>query len=232
MGALPKVSQKIYIVLWRSEPFPDINSSNGFIPYGMGRSYGDVCLNNERCYSAYRVEWHVIFHLMRKTGIYRCDAGVCLHDLLQFIVPKGWFVPVTPGTRYVTIGGMIANDVHGKNHHQVGTFGCHVNCFELLRSDGTRLTCSLEENPELFAATVGGLGLTGLITWVEIKLRKIAGPYIDTETVRFGNLADFFALSKESDKAWEYTVAWIDSLAKGKNLGRGLFMRGNHSIPV
>ena len=227
-GRYPRVSQKIHEVQWRSEPFPEINSANGFIPYGMGRSYGDVCLNNNGVIlHTESMTRYISFD--EKNGNLRCDAGVCLHDLLKFIVPKGWFVPVTPGTRYVTIGGMVANDVHGKNHHQVGTFGCHVNCFELLRSDGTRLTCSLEENPELFAATVGGLGLTGLITWVEIKLRKITGSYIDTETVRFGNLADFFALSKESDKAWEYTVAWIDSLAKGKNLGRGLFMRGNHS---
>ena len=230
-GRYPKVSQEIYNVLWRSESFPKINASTSYLPYGMGRSYGDVCLNNEgvilRTASMAR---YISFD--EKNGIIRCDAGVCLHDLLQFIVPKGWFVPVTPGTRYVTIGGMIANDIHGKNHHRVGTFGCHVNSFELLRSDGSRLSCSQKENPDLFAATVGGLGLTGLITWAEIRLSKIAGPYIDTETIRFDNLADFFELSQESDKAWEYTVAWIDSLAKGKSLGRGLFMRGNHSDKI
>ena len=228
-GRYPRVSQQTHDLLWRSEPFPKTHTSNGFLPYGMGRSYGDVCLNDDG----------VILHTApmaryisfdEKNGIIRCDAGVCLHDLMQLIVPKGWFVPVTPGTRYVTIGGMVANDVHGKNHHRVGTFGCHVNCFELLRSDGSRLNCSQKENPDLFSATVGGLGLTGLITWVEFKLNKITGPYIDTETIRFSNLTDFFELSKESDTAWEYTVAWIDSLAKGKNLGRGLYMRGNHSI--
>ncbi len=227
-GRYPKVTQKVIDIHWRSDSFPDINTENGYLPYGMGRSYGDVCLNHEG----------VILHTApmaryisfdEEKGTIRCDAGVCLHDLLQFIVPKGWFVPVTPGTRYVTLGGMIANDIHGKNHHRVGTFGSHINCFEILRSDGSRKICSESENSELFAATVGGLGLTGLITWAEIRLSKVDGPYIDTETIRFENLAGFFEISQESDKAWEYTVAWIDSLASGKNLGRGLFMRGNHS---
>ena len=230
-GRYPKVSQKIHEIRWRTESFPNVDSSNGFIPYGMGRSYGDVCLNNGGVIlHTESMARYISFD--EESGIVRCDAGLSLHNLLQFIVPKGWFVPVTPGTRYVTIGGMIANDVHGKNHHRVGTFGCHVNCFELLRSDGKRLTCNSKENADLFAATVGGLGLTGLITWAELKLSKIVGPYIDTETIRFGNLADFFELSQESDKTWEYTVAWIDSLAKNKNLGRGLFMRGNHSTRV
>jgi FAD/FMN-containing dehydrogenase len=230
-GRYPKVSQKIHEIRWRTEPFPNVESFNGYIPYGMGRSYGDVCLNNDGVIlHTESMARYISFD--EDNGIIRCDAGVSLHELLQFIVPKGWFVPVTPGTRYVTIGGMIANDVHGKNHHRVGTFGCHVNCFELLRSDGNRLTCSLDENSDLFSATVAGLGLTGLITWAELKLSKIAGPYIDTETIRFGNLADFFELSQESDKAWDYTVAWIDSLAKNKNLGRGLFMCGNHSTQV
>ena len=230
-GRYPRVSQNVQEVQWRSEPIPGLNENLSVLPYGLGRSYGDVCLNaGGTILPTNSMARFIAFD--RENGLIRCDAGVCLHDLLQFIVPKGWFVPVTPGTRFVTIGGMIANDVHGKNHHRVGTFGCHVNCFELLRSDGTRLTCSLDENPVLFSATIAGLGLTGLITWVELKLSKIAGPYIDTETIRFGNLAEFFKLSQESDKAWEYTVAWIDSLAKNKNLGRGLFMRGNHSTQI
>jgi FAD/FMN-containing dehydrogenase len=227
-GHYPRVSQKVQEIHWRSDLIPKLNEDDSILPYGMGRSYGDVCLNeNGTVLSTSAMSRLIAFD--REKGVIRCDAGVCLHDLLQFIVPNGWFVPVTPGTRYVTIGGMIANDVHGKNHHRVGTFGCHVNCFELLLSDGKRLICSQDENPQLFAATVGGLGLTGLITWTEIKLSKIAGPFINTESIRFDDLSDFFELSKESDKTWEYTVAWIDSLAKGNNLGRGLFMRGNHS---
>ena len=227
-GRYPRVKQDIHKLYWRSDALPDISTSNSLLPYGMGRSYGDVCLN-EGGTILHTTAMDRFIAFDKENGVIRCDAGVCLKDLLEFIVPYGWFVQVTPGTKYVTIGGMIANDVHGKNHHRVGTFGCHVNCFELMRSDGSRLLCSPDQNADLFTATIGGLGLTGLITWAEIKLKKIQGPYIDTETIRFDNLAEFFDLSQDSDNAWEYTVAWIDSLAKGNRLGCGLFMRGNHS---
>src|SRR5262245_24233431 len=164
-----------------------------------------------------------------ETGILRCEAGVMLADILEVMVPRGWFLPVTPGTKYVSVGGAIANDVHGKNHHRAGTFGCHVTQFELLRSNGERLICSRSDNKDMFAATIGGLGLTGVITWAEFTLKPVQGPYIDQETIRFGNLDEFFQLSAESDKDFEYTVSWIDCLAGGSNLGRGFFIRGNHS---
>ena len=227
-GRYPRVKQDVQKILLRPDSLPGLNETNSFLPYGMGRSYGDVCLNeNGTLLSTTSMARFISFD--HDNGVIRCDAGVCLKDLLEFIVPPGWFVQVTPGTKYVTIGGMIANDVHGKNHHRVGTFGRHISCFELLRSDGSKKLCSPDQNSDLFSATIGGLGLTGLITWAEIKLKKIQGPYIDTETIRFNNLGEFFDLSSDSDNAWEYTVAWIDSLAKGKNLGQGLFMRGNHS---
>ena len=228
-GRFPHVSQTVKEIHWRTESLPQLTTSHNFLAYGMGRSYGDVCLNNGGTILATSAMARLI-SFDQVNGLLRCDAGICLKDLLEFTVPRGWFVQVTPGTKYVTLGGMIANDVHGKNHHRVGTFGCHINCFELLRSDGSRLICSPNQNVELFSATIGGLGLTGLITWAEIRLKKIQGPYIDTESIRFDSLAEFFELSQNSDNAWEYTVAWIDSLAKGKRLGRGLFMRGNHSI--
>jgi len=126
--------------------------------------------------------------------------------VLQLTVPAGWFVPVTPGTRFVTVGGMIANDVHGKNHHRTGTIGRHIRRFELMRSDGRRIMCSQQENPEWFAATVGGLGLTGVISWAELSLRPIAGPLLEVETIRFANLEEFLALSAESDQSSEYTA--------------------------
>ena len=136
--------------------------------------------------------------------------------------------PVTPGTRFVTLGGAIANDVHGKNHHVAGTFGHHVVRFQLLRSDGSRMICSRDENAEWFRATIGGLGLTGLIEWAEVRLKPILNSWIDSETIRYGSVDEFYALNEESGDKYEYLVAWVDSLARNR-VGRGLFMRGNHS---
>ena len=129
---------------------------------------------------------------------------------------------------FVTVGGAIANDVHGKNHHRAGTFGCHVRSFELLRSDGARWFCSAEQNADWFRATIGGLGLTGFITWAEMQLKSIGSCYLQTESIRCANLDEFFHVSAECDEIYEYTVAWVDCLARGKALGRGLFLCGNH----
>jgi FAD/FMN-containing dehydrogenase len=164
-----------------------------------------------------------------ETGVLACEAGTLLTDILQLVVPRGWFPPVTPGTRFVTVGGAIANDVHGKNHHHAGTFSQWVRCFELLRSDGQRLMCSKDQHPEWFTATAGGLGLTGLITWAELQLQRIPGPYMDVETIRFENLDEFLALCADSDRDFAYTVSWIDCLSRGKHLGRGVFQRANHT---
>jgi FAD/FMN-containing dehydrogenase len=167
-----------------------------------------------------------------ETGVLRCEAGVLLSEILDFAVPRGWFLPVTPGTQYVTVGGAIANDVHGKNHHRLGTFGAHVSRFELVRSDGSRLQCAPDENGDWYRATIGGLGLTGVVTWAEVALRSISSPYIDQEVIRYEHLKEFFSLSSASDASFEYTVAWIDCLARGSSLGRGLFIRGNHAGAV
>jgi FAD/FMN-containing dehydrogenase len=140
-------------------------------------------------------------------------------------------LPVTPGTKFVTLGGAIASDVHGKNHHWRGTFGCHVRAFELLRSNGERRTCSATQEAGWFNATIGGLGLTGLITWVELQLIPIRSDHIDMEVVRFASLHEFKELAQNSDVNYEYSVAWIDSLATGSSLGRGVFVRGNHATP-
>jgi FAD/FMN-containing dehydrogenase len=144
-------------------------------------------------------------------------------------VPKGWFLPVTPGTSRVTVGGAIANDVHGKNHHRAGSFGHHVRSLELLRSDGTRIVCSPTANADWFAATVGGLGLTGLIVWAEIALKPIKGPAVSVETTRFGSIEEFLELSRAAHNSHEYTVAWVDAGRSAPGGTRGLFMRGNHA---
>jgi FAD/FMN-containing dehydrogenase len=161
-------------------------------------------------------------------GILTLEAGVLLDEIIRLVMPHGWFVPVTPGTRFVTVGGAIANDVHGKNHHRAGTFGRHLLSFELLRSDGQRIVCSPGENPEWFAATIGGLGLTGVITWAQLQLRRVAGPLMSVETIRFANFEEFLQLQGESDRDFEYTVAWVDCLGTGRRLGRGWLERANH----
>jgi FAD/FMN-containing dehydrogenase len=202
--------------------------SAAILPYGNGRSYGDSCLNaGGALLNARQLDRFISFN--PDTGILACEAGVLLDDILRLVVPQGWFLPVSPGTRFVTVGGAIANDVHGKNHHVAGTFGCHVRRFELLRSDGQRLLCSMDENADLFSATIAGLGLTGLITWAEIQLRRIESSWLNTETIRYQSLEDFFTLSSQSDRDYEYTVSWVDCSGKGSKLGRGLFMRANHA---
>jgi FAD/FMN-containing dehydrogenase len=144
------------------------------------------------------------------------------------MVPQGWMLPVTPGTQCVTVGGAIANDVHGKNHHVLGSFGHHVCRLTLLRTTGEVIECSTEQHSAWLAATVGGLGLTGVIQQAELQLRRVDGPWLDTQTVPYANLTEFFHLADESESGWEYTVSWIDCM-RGKKGSRGLFMRGNHT---
>jgi len=197
------------------------------ICFGMGRSYGDVCLNaNGRLLVTDQLDRMMSFD--RERGILRAEAGLTLERLLRVTVPAGWFAPVLPGTKFVTLGGAVANDVHGKNHEHVGTFGAHVTALGLARSSGDTLTLSATENPELFVATIGGLGLTGVILWVELELEPIRSALFDTETSALADLADFFKRAEES-RDWRYTVAWIDCLAKGSAAGRGFFTRGRHA---
>jgi FAD/FMN-containing dehydrogenase len=211
----------------RSQPLPDWQGHGSILPFGNGRSYGDSCLNTGGALiECRRLDRFISFN--RETGVMRCEAGILFAEILDLAVPAGWILPAMPGTQLVTLGGAIANDVHGKNHHHAGTFGSHVLCFELLRSDGSRLLCSGRENAALFRATIGGLGLTGLIVWAEFQLKPVTTPYLQQETIRFRNLSEFFELSAASDNAFEYTVSWIDCLSTGASLGRGWFMRANH----
>lgn len=230
-GRYPQSEQLAVPLHWRTLPLPiPLDSKRTFLPFGNGRSYGDVCLNSGGLLlNARGLDRFVAFDSAK--GILRCESGMLLGEILALTVPQGWFPPVVPGTKFVTIGGAIANDIHGKNHHSSGTFGCHVRSLELLRSDGQRLRCSTSENPDWFRATIGGLGLTGLILWAEIALKQIDNSVMEVETIRYGQLDDFFELLIESDEKYEYTVAWVDSMAKGKHLGRGHFIRANHAVP-
>jgi FAD/FMN-containing dehydrogenase len=214
-------------VVWRSDPLPLDGVRGPVLPYACGRSYGDSCLNDGGVLLDVRgLDRLIAFDV--ELGLLRCEAGVTLADVLSLMVPRGWFVPVLPGTQWVSVGGAIANDIHGKNHHRAGTFGAHVTCLELMRSTGERVLCSPERNADLFRATIGGLGLTGLILWAEIRLKPVPGAAIAMEQVRFTCLEEFLDLSS-SDQEYEYTVAWVDCLAQGRRLGRGLFMRGDHA---
>lgn len=196
------------------------------LPVGLGRSYGDVCLlENGTLLETTGMDR--LLHFDAATGVLRCEAGASLQQILDFAVPRGFFLPVTPGTKYVTVGGAIANDIHGKNHHVAGTFGRHVLRFELARSDGSRFVCSPVENPEWFAATIGGMGLTGLITWAEFHLRPIVSRKIRYQGDKFHGIDEFFALSQSAK--CEYTVAWIDCVSTGRNFARGIFMQGDHA---
>lgn len=221
-GRLPRASQRVVALTDRHANLPLPQAL--VLPHGNGRSYGDSCLNPGGVLLHTRgMDRFIAFDAA--SGTLECEAGVTLAEILDLVVGRGWFLPVTPGTKFVTVGGAIANDVHGKNHHVVGSFGDHVLSFELHRSDGTRRYC--RPGDDWFAATIGGLGLTGLITHARLQLRRIQGPWLVTETCRFARLADFFRLSKDSALS-EYNVAWIDCLARGKALGRGVFFQGDH----
>ncbi len=227
-GRYPNVEpEQVVPLFWRNELPQLSNFATSVLPYGYGRSYGDSCLN-EGGVSLDASYLRRFISFDEEQGLLRCEAGVSLADILAEFVPRGWFLPVTPGTKFVSVGGAIANDVHGKNHHKAGTFGCHVTQFELLRSNGELLLCSPGENSALFRATIGGFGLTGLITWAEFRLKPIRSPYINVDHIRYDLLAEFMDIAAASDKDFEYTVAWCDCLKSGKHQGRGIFIRGNH----
>lgn len=202
------------------------DAAGSVLPYGLGRSYGDVCLND----GGELIDFsgcNRVLGFNAERGEIRVEGGMSLADLLTVIVPHGWFLPVTPGTKFVTVGGAIANDVHGKNHHGAGTMGCHVSQLMLYRSEIGGTICSPSQNLDMFRATIGGLGLTGVIGWVDLRLKPIHGNLVEVETILFHGLEEFLNLCHDSDQQWEYTVAWLDCFS-GKRF-RGVFFRGNHS---
>jgi FAD/FMN-containing dehydrogenase len=203
-------------------------SQQSWLPFGNGRSYGDSCHNDRGMLIDCR-GLNRILAFDENTAELTCGAGVLLSDILAYAIPRGYFLPVTPGTRYVTVAGAIANDVHGKNHHVRGTFGMHVSRFTLIRSDGETVQCSANSNATLYSATIGGMGLTGLITEATIKLMRVGSANIRQRTLRFDHLEDYFAGCGAFDEAHEYAVAWIDQSARGRHFGRGILMGGDHA---
>ena len=201
-------------------------SGETVLAYGKGRSYGDACLNGGgTILDTAGLDRFLAFDTT--AGILHAEAGVTLAEVLALVVPHGWFLPVTPGTKYVTLGGAVAHDVHGKNHHVAGTFGRFVTRIGLVRSTGETLDLTPDgEHADLFRATVAGMGLTGLITSVEFRLLKIESDRIDQTTGRFRSLAEFYALSEAANARSPYVVAWLDTL---RAEGRGVLMDGDHA---
>jgi len=196
------------------------------IARGLGRSYGDaavapsgVTLMTERL--------NRFLDFNAATGVVRCEAGVTIEDLLRHLLPRGFFPPVTPGTKFVTLGGALACDVHGKSHHKDGSFSRHVSQFTLLTAAGSLVPCSREQNPELFWATMGGMGLTGIITDVTFKMKPVESGLVRVDYDRAPNLDRALELFETTDQQYTHSVAWIDCLTKGRHLGRSVLMRGN-----
>ena len=227
-GRYPSFPASLKNLHWQSDFPAALNgASTGALPVGLGRSYGDVCLLNGGTLLA-TPGMDRLLAFDEATGLLTAEAGITLAQILDFAVPRGWFLPVTPGTKYVTLGGAIANDIHGKNHHLAGTFGCHVTQFGLVRSDGTQLLCSPTRNPEHFAAAIGGLGLTGFIAWAQLALKPIVSRKVDYIGTQFHGIDEFLALNQAAANV-EYTVSWIDCTSTGRNFLRGIFMQGDHS---
>ncbi|MGC2162387.1 MAG: FAD-binding oxidoreductase [Silvibacterium sp.] len=231
-GRYPKLDASLVPLNWTCD-FPlRPPPATRMLPVGAGRSYGDVCLLGHGTLLRTRGPglsggMDRLLDFDPAAGILCCEAGTTLGEILDFAVPRGFFLPVSPGTKFVTVGGAIANDIHGKNHHVAGTFGRHVPRFELVRSDGTQRICSAAQHAELYSATIGGLGLTGLITWAEVRLRPIVSRKIQYTGIKFCGIEEFVELS-ESHATSEYTVSWIDCIATGRNFARGIFMVGGH----
>ena len=210
--------------LRRWEDLPGLlHRGTTLIARGNGRAYGDAALNPNLTLSTLAMNRMRAFDA--GTGLLDCEAGVLLADILETFAPRGWFPPVVPGTQFVTVGGMIAADVHGKNHHADGTFGAHVESLTLAGADGAMRTCSRAENADLFRATLGGMGLTGVILSARFRLRPIETAYLMAETLAARNLDEAMALF-EASRDWPFSVAWIDCLARGAGLGRSLLTRG------
>lgn len=203
-----------------------LKTHNEVIARGNGRCYGDAALG-EAIFSTQKLNKFISFD--RINGILECEAGVLLSEILEITVPQGYFLAITPGTKLITLGGAIASNIHGKNHHADGNFSECVLEFTLMNEKGDVLKCSREENSEKFWATFGAMGLTGIILSAKIKLKNIETAYIRQESIKAENLDEIFQLFEESEE-WTYNVAWIDCLQKGKNIGRSIMMRGEFAL--
>ncbi len=225
-GLYPNVEAEFASAHYQKDLVAFVQQSKSLLAQGNCRSYGDACLGS-RIVSALPLNHLLAFD--PDTGILHTEAGITLGEIIQFIIPHGWFLPVTPGTKFPTIGGCIAADVHGKNHHIDGSIGNFVEALDMVLADGSCLRCSRQEHNELFQATLGGMGLTGLIYAVTLRLKRVNSSFIEMCSHKTHNFIEACRLFEETKDEYVYSVAWIDCLAKGNNLGRGIVMLGNHA---
>lgn len=221
----PRKEADIETPLFEEDLIRFLNRGETFIMRGNGRCYGDASLFTEVVSS---LKLNRILHFDASTGIIRCQAGILLSQVIDFILPRGWFLPVTPGTKFITVGGAVASDVHGKNHHKDGSFSNHIVSMRVLTPHGKTVLCSPQENSELFWFTCGGMGLAGIILDVTFSLKRVESGFISGEQIKARNLDEILDLF-EQFKHYTYSVAWIDCLKKGNSFGRSILMVGEHA---
>ena len=221
-GNFPTIKAKLTKVKSINHLIETVRRLKTVIYYGNGRSYGDSALN-KRMVQYQRLNKPIDFN--PETGIVHINADVLIGDLIDYILPLGWFPPVVPGTKFVTIGGAIAADIHGKNHHLDGCISKHIISFDLLLPNGDIIVCTNQNNANLFNATCGGMGLTGIILNAKIKMRPVESRYVEQTCYKAKNIEELFSHFEKYDSN-SYSVAWLDCTAKDKNLGRGILLTG------
>lgn len=226
-GNYPVLESEEFVFSREQEAQEFLNKTRGagVIPRGNGRCYGDASLAETTLTT---LKYDRIISFDRDHGILECESGITLDAILEFIVPLGWYLPVSPGTKYITLGGAVGSNIHGKNHHIDGTFCNHVLDLDILIASGEVYSCSAERNPDLFEATCGGMGLTGLILRVRFLLKKIETSFIKQKQVKASNLSEILELF-EQYKHFPYSMAWIDCLKKGSHYGRSIMMMGENA---
>ena len=224
-GNYPVVESNVESFVFDAEIDSLVTKEQSFIPRGNGRCYGDSSLG-EKIISTLKFDKVLSFDATR--GIFECQSGITLAQILEIIVPKGWFLPVTPGTKLITVGGAVASNIHGKNHRVAGSFSNHIVDMDVVLASGKTLTCSSSNNTDLFDATCGGMGLTGLVSRVKFRLKKIETSFIKQKQVKAENLEELLNLF-DAYKDYTYAVVWIDCLKRGKYFGRSILTVGEHA---
>lgn len=222
----PQLLSNEYFLNFAEEAPELIKNLSSVIARGNGRCYGDASLAHNVVST---LKHKNILFFDSEKGIIECESGILFKELIDFLIPKGWFLPVTPGTKYITLGGAVASDVHGKNHHKEGSFSRYIISLSIMIENGEILEVNNEKYEDLFSATIGGMGLTGIILSVKFKLKKIESAYITQQQIRTKNLDHVIDLFNEY-KDYTYSMAWIDCLKKGDNQGRSIMYVGEHSL--